>query len=155
MSSTPFRLSNPQGRTVKPAHGVTSLTLTINDGRYAVWKIPVAAGTASECFELKKKGSSDRYHVSQHAYGVECTCGDFIFRRNHIDEGGCKHVRALAVFGLVTNHPAPIRGGAPERPPFDAMPRRVRRGQTLAPSAMYTEETDGPGLSTSLVGHAD
>jgi hypothetical protein len=88
-------------RTAPPARGTTSLTLRINDAEYSLWKVPAQAGDVTACYELKKRGSPDRYHVSQHDHGAECTCGDFVFRRNHIDNRGCKHIRSLTVFGLI------------------------------------------------------
>lgn len=112
MSEQPFRLDGTRKpkSAAQPSHGFARLTLHINQSEYALWKVPVAAGSAATaCYELKKRGSSDRYHVSQHDYGCECTCGDWTFRRNHIDVLGCKHIKSLAAFGLVDNHPAPAR----------------------------------------------
>lgn len=47
------------------------------------------------------KLDGDTYQVSSHEYGHECTCGDFEWKRNHLDKRGCKHIRALIQEGLL------------------------------------------------------
>src|SRR4051812_40525891 len=104
MTKKPTAENRGTKKAIEPAHGTATLTLRINGTEYALWKVPCQQADLAACYELKKKGSSARYHVSEHAHGAECTCGDFTFRRNHLDDCGCKHIRALAVFGLITNH---------------------------------------------------
>lgn len=125
---------------VAPAHGTASLTLRINDSEYALWKVPAHEAGVTACYELKKKGSSDRYHVSEHAHGAECTCGDWTFRRNHLDPAGCKHIKALAVFGLI-EPPAPV----PTPPPPPAPAPRLTREAITTGAGVHPLEAKGIG----------
>ncbi|WP_422923964.1 hypothetical protein [Singulisphaera sp. PoT] len=76
------------------------MVLAINGGRYRVRPIPCDRTAASRCFELRKEDETT-YHVSQHVHGPECDCPDFIFHRAGIDPAGCKHIKALAAYGMV------------------------------------------------------
>ena len=40
------------------------------------------------------------YHVHRDEFGLHCTCGDFVFRRENTGEA-CKHCLALMAVGLV------------------------------------------------------
>ena len=92
-----------QARTRKPArtpHGTCRLTLTINGTAYAVKPMPSDPAAALKCYELRKM-DGERYHVSSHGHGIECTCPDWIFHRDGRDPAGCKHVRSLVACGLL------------------------------------------------------
>ena len=92
-----------RARTRKPArtpHGTCRLTLTINEAAYAVKPVPCDPTAALKCYELRK-ADGERYHVSRHAHGIECTCPDFIFRRDGLTAEPCKHGAALIALGLL------------------------------------------------------
>ena len=88
----------------RPVHGTCGMVLSINGSRYRVRPVPCDHSAALRCFELRKADGT-RYHVSQHTHGPQCDCTDFEFHRNHRDPAGCKHVKALTVFGMLA---API-----------------------------------------------
>jgi hypothetical protein len=77
----------------------TTLTLGIAAALYRIRIIPCET-TAQKCYELRKPDGT-KYHVSQHITGPECTCGDYEFRRKNVDPAGCKHVKALVMFGMI------------------------------------------------------
>ncbi len=102
----------PPRTIVKPARGTCRLTLAINGAPYRVGPVTCDPSAALRCYEPRKADGA-AYHVSQHGHGAECTCPDFVYRRDGIDPAGCKHVKALAAFGLIVADVRPIRGGAP------------------------------------------
>lgn len=71
-----------------------SLSLSINRTPYEVHPLSVDSQVAVKGYELRK-GDGACYHVAQLRHGCECTCPDFIFRRDGIDPTGCKHIKAL------------------------------------------------------------
>jgi hypothetical protein len=97
--------AKPSPKAPAPVTGRCSLRLRINGTTYAVRPIP-AGFAATRAFRLTKPGG-ETHDVSQLVYGHECTCGDFVFRRDGIDPGGCKHVKAAVACGLLD-----ARGGA-------------------------------------------
>lgn len=88
--------------------GTCRLTLTINGTGYGVKPLPCPPEAARQCFELRK-GDGTTYHVSRHDHGAECTCGDFVYHRDGIDEQGCKHIRSLVAVGLLDTRPARVQ----------------------------------------------
>jgi hypothetical protein len=88
------------GPAVRPARGSCRLTLTINRKTYDVRPIPCQAFGAVKAYRLRK-ADGPVYAVVQMVHGAECDCPDFVFRRDGLDPAGCKHVRALAVLGLI------------------------------------------------------
>jgi hypothetical protein len=76
------------------------LALTIRETTYGVQPIACDALIASRAFRLSKDDGT-AYDVIQTQFGPECDCPDFIYRRAGIDPGGCKHVRALAAYGMI------------------------------------------------------
>jgi hypothetical protein len=122
--------------------------LTVNGVSYRVRPVACDHEAAEKCFELRKS-SGERYHVSRHgSEGCRCSCPDFVFSRDGRDSGGCKHIRALVVLGLLA--PTPVRDphGAPARP--------VREhGHGQPPSARYTEHDNRPGRDTWRSGGHD
>jgi hypothetical protein len=114
---------NAQPRPPRPAHGVCRLTLAINGVPYSVRPIACDNAAALRCYELRKS-AGERYHVSQHPHGAECDCPDFVFQRDGRDPGGCKHIQALAVLGLIgttvdNGHLPPVATTAPSQPLTD------------------------------------
>ena len=97
MTTTPS-LRRPKGA---PAGRGTHLFLTINETAYAVRRIGCDPFIASRAFRLMKADGTN-YDVVQTPFGPECDCPDFTYRRDGIDPAGCKHVQALAGFGLIT-----------------------------------------------------
>jgi hypothetical protein len=83
----------------KPATGRCSLTLRINGVPYRVKPLPIDFG-GLKAYRLTKPDGS--FHdVSRDVHGLQCTCGDFVFRRDGIDREGCKHARATRACGLL------------------------------------------------------
>lgn len=89
-----------------PVQGLTKLFLTIQTPRvtrlYKVFRIQPEAG-ASVAWRLVRRArrgveSSD---VWRDEWGEHCTCGDFVWCREHKDAKGCKHVAALRSVGLL------------------------------------------------------
>jgi hypothetical protein len=85
--------------TPKPANGHCSLTLKINGQRYKVRPLPADFG-GIKAFRLTKADGSS-HDVSKHVHGRECSCADFVWRRDGLDERGCKHIRACKACGLI------------------------------------------------------
>jgi hypothetical protein len=84
----------------RPAHGTCRLTLTINEASYDVRPVPCDRGAADRCWSVRKADGT-AYHASQHPWGAECDCPDFVFHRDGRDPAGCKHLKALAACGLL------------------------------------------------------
>jgi hypothetical protein len=76
------------------------MTVLINGVEYAARPLPAPEHAAQRLFRLRKPDGAT-YHVSQHAYGVECDCPDFVFHRDGLDPTGCKHIKALAACGMI------------------------------------------------------
>jgi hypothetical protein len=93
-------------KVIKPVTGRCGLTIRINGERYKV------APIRDECFGTIRafrftKPDGDFHDVSHQVYGHDCSCGDFVFRRDGIDESGCKHIKAAVAVGLLD-----ARGGS-------------------------------------------
>jgi hypothetical protein len=85
------------------------LDLTIDRTIYALERVACHPAIAARAFRLTK-GDGIAYDVAQTAFGPQCDCPDFIFRRDGLDPEGCKHVRALVDSGLIeASSPAPAR----------------------------------------------
>ena len=91
----------------KPVHGTARLLLDINGIQYALTLLSPDREVARKAWRLRKVESTrkEQYHVlydcHDGVWGLECDCPDFIFRRNHKDERGCKHLLALQAVGLL------------------------------------------------------
>jgi hypothetical protein len=83
----------------KPATGRCSLALRINGVKYLVKPLPVDFG-GLKAFRLTKP-DGEFHDILRDVHGPSCTCGDFVFRRDGIDEAGCKHIRASRACGLL------------------------------------------------------
>jgi hypothetical protein len=83
----------------KPATGVCSLTLKINGVPYRVRKLDPEFGQ-HRAFRLTKP-DGEFHDVLDGIYGPECSCGDFIWRRDGIDPTGCRHIKAARATGLL------------------------------------------------------
>ena len=83
----------------KPASGKCGLTLRINGTRYRVRPLPADFG-GMRAFRLTKP-DGEFHDIAREIHGLSCTCGDWVFRRDGIDEAGCKHVRAAVAVGLL------------------------------------------------------
>ena len=116
--STPPRLQRQpiQRKPIRPASGTCRLTLAINRTLYSVRPIQVDPSVALQAVRLRKADGTV-YHVARHAYGSECDCPDFVFRRDGHDSGGCKHVKALIASGMIAPNPvSSTRNSADEWP---------------------------------------
>lgn len=89
--------------TAKRPLGPVRLHLTIRETSYAVRRVACDPVVAAKAYRLLK-GDGTLYDVIQTAFGPECDCPDFIFRRDGLDPAGCKHVRALVDCGLIDDH---------------------------------------------------
>jgi hypothetical protein len=90
-----------------------SMTLTIRGTAYGIEPLASPDGRAWRL----TKGEGKVYDVAEGPYGPTCDCPDFIYRRDGNDRHGCKHIRGLRAFGLVsgvaTPLPAPVPAGQP------------------------------------------
>ncbi|WP_435007057.1 hypothetical protein P12x_004458 [Tundrisphaera lichenicola] len=84
------------------------LELKIGETVYDVESLPNAPDAGGRAFRLTKADGT-AYDVAQTAYGPECDCPDYIFRRDGIDPEGCKHVKAVVGSGLILRNPLPDR----------------------------------------------
>jgi hypothetical protein len=81
--------------------------LLINDTAYSVERLSADPDVGIvKAFRLTKARIDQQYDVvltTEH--GVECECGDFLYR--HADQGpqdpGCKHIQALRQFGMLAD----------------------------------------------------
>lgn len=76
------------------------LFLMIDQNVYQVHPVSCASGAAIRAFRLNKADGT-LYDVAQTAYGAQCDCPDFVYRRDGLDPAGCKHVQALVAQGLI------------------------------------------------------
>lgn len=65
---------------------------------YQVQRLKADPSVASIAWRLWRGGEA--YDVCQMPHGVECTCADFVWRRQHTEKK-CKHVEALRAVGLL------------------------------------------------------
>jgi hypothetical protein len=93
------KTSKPAPKAPAPVSGRCSLTLKINGVPYRVRKLDPEFGR-HRAFRLTKR-DGDFHDVIDGLYGAECTCGDFVFRRDGLDPTGCKHVKACRACGLI------------------------------------------------------
>ena len=84
----------------KPAD-VCRLTIEINDVAYRVSPIRVPREFGARRAYRLKRDAQAVHHVIEQIHGTECSCGDFVFRRDGIDPRGCKHIKALKAVGLL------------------------------------------------------
>jgi hypothetical protein len=88
-------------RTVRPAHGVCSLVLTINGTAYRIRPIrPDRGFGVVRAFRLTKADGSTVYDVSQSIDGCSCDCPSFVFDRDGTNEP-CKHIASLRAVGIL------------------------------------------------------
>lgn len=87
----------------KRTEAASRLFLSIRDHWYQVEMLEVEPRERG--YRLSKDDGR-QYDVTESDFGPTCDCPDFIFRREGIDPKGCKHVRALRLYGLVSPEPA-------------------------------------------------
>jgi hypothetical protein len=49
-----------------------------------------------------KKADGTIYDLAETCHGLTCDCPDFTFHRDGLDEGGCKHIKAMVAVGLLS-----------------------------------------------------
>src|SRR5947209_6225552 len=89
---SPMKFTEIGGEMCGLTHGTCRLTLTINGASYAVRPVPCHPTAAQRCWSLRKSDGTV-YHASQHPWGAECDCPDFVFHRDGRDPAGCKHLK--------------------------------------------------------------
>lgn len=102
-ASQPARLISPARRkSIRPAHGVARLVLSINGTPYSVRPIACDPAAALTAVRLRKSDGTI-YHIVLPLDGHPvCDCADYVFHRDGIDPSGCKHVRALTAVGMLS-----------------------------------------------------
>ncbi len=84
----------------KEVHGKCRLVLFINDAPYYLRVVHTDGRVAENpAFELVKEDGT-KYHVHADEFGVHCTCGDSVWRRDRVGQY-CKHRKSLAAVGLI------------------------------------------------------
>jgi hypothetical protein len=99
MATATTRATKTSKPAPKPATGRCGLTLRINGQSYRVRKLDAEFGRV-RAFRLTKP-DGDFHDVIDGIYGAECSCADFIWRRDGLDPKGCKHIRAARATGLI------------------------------------------------------
>jgi hypothetical protein len=84
----------------KPVRNVCRLTLWVNGTSYQVLPLQPSPDVAQKAYRLQKPGGQ-AYDVAVTPHGRQCSCPDFIYRREWKDARGCKHCRALAACGMI------------------------------------------------------
>lgn len=89
----------------KSVGGVARLVLQINRATYVLRRLAANPAVANPVWRLVKMDGRTFYDVHGDQHGFSCTCGDYVFRRQH-EKKKCKHVEALRAVGLLPNTPA-------------------------------------------------
>jgi hypothetical protein len=76
------------------------MTISINGTDYQVNPSLAEAHEVWKAYRLTKADGT-AYDVAQTIHGLTCDCPDFIFHRDGIDPDGCKHIKAMVVYGLL------------------------------------------------------
>lgn len=84
-----------------PASDTCRLAITIRDIPYSLRPAENDANHPMRAWTLRKLDGT-HYTVAETPDGATCDCADWVMRREHLDPRGCKHIRALRVFGLVS-----------------------------------------------------
>lgn len=102
-----------------PIHGKARLSLSVTTLNAKGKEVPAVytvhfllphPEVARLAIRLVKLGKpSDAHDVSLGPYGPTCDCGDFHWRRDSKDRGGCKHIASLRAVGLLP----PLREASP------------------------------------------
>lgn len=90
----------PRRRIIGPARAVCRLTMEINGVDYRVEPRPPGSYAVTRSYRLSK-GDGTAYDVALTDFGLTCDCPDFIFHRDGLDPGGCKHIKAMVAYGLL------------------------------------------------------
>ena len=94
-----------------PVHGNATLILTITRqgtvGKdlqtfYALRYVDSVPEIGKPAWRLTKP-DGEFFDVILNEHGAQCTCPDFVWRREHRDPKGCKHIAALRSVGLLKN----------------------------------------------------
>ena len=143
-------------RTVKPAHGVArlTLTLTINGVGYVVRTLPVDPGSDVSALVRLRKAGGTTYDLSAHPFGHQCTCPDFEFSRRDTANGPCKHIAGAVAVGLLplaagartaaATEPAPASEPTPAAPAPIVSPERQARFQAATAAHVAAAHTPRP-----------
>ena len=80
--------------------GRCRLFLRISGTFYILSRLDRPQAAILEGWRLTKKDGT-AYDVALTEHGVECSCPDYIIRRDGIEPEGCKHTRACIAVGLL------------------------------------------------------
>lgn len=83
-------------------HADRTLTITMRrkKTRYRVYHVPSSPEVGHPAYRMVKLGSSEVYDVILTPFGPECTCPDYVYRRQNT-EAKCKHCDVLKAIGLL------------------------------------------------------
>jgi hypothetical protein len=90
----------PRRRIIGPARAVCRLIMEINGVDYRVEPGPAGGYAVTKAYRLSKRDGT-AYDVALTEFGLTCDCPDFIFHRDGLDPGGCKHIKAMVAYGLL------------------------------------------------------
>jgi hypothetical protein len=76
-----------------------ALVLSIDETVYRIE--PVEAVGRVYRLEKVMNAGVQHYNVVLTPFGPTCDCGDYEFRREGLDAKGCKHIQALAHYGML------------------------------------------------------
>jgi hypothetical protein len=90
----------PRRRIIGPARADCRLTMEINGVDYRVEPGSGRGYAVTRAYRLSKRDGT-AYDVALTEFGLTCDCPDFIFHRDGLDPGGCKHIKAMVAYGLL------------------------------------------------------
>jgi hypothetical protein len=84
----------------RPVVGACRLYLRIGGTSYGLSRLDRPALAVLEGWRLRKPDGT-AYDVARTEQGTTCDCPDFAWRRDGIEEDGCKHIVGLKAVGLL------------------------------------------------------
>jgi hypothetical protein len=84
----------------RPRAGVCRLYLRIGGTSYVLRRLDRSALAVLEGWRLIKPDGT-AYDVARTEHGCTCDCPDYAWRRDGVEEDGCKHVVSLKAVGLL------------------------------------------------------
>jgi hypothetical protein len=128
------------------------MAISIDGTHYSVEMLAPALG-ATKAYRFRKVGGDEAVHdLDETAYGASCSCGDFVFRHDGLDDLGCKHLRgarAMGLFAQVDEAAELARGAAFE----DAREAEDLAARQVAKLATCCEPTEPSPCSACITVH--
>jgi hypothetical protein len=100
-----------------------AMVISIDHVHYAVAPLAPAPGASKAYRFTKVDGDEAQHDLDETADGASCTCGDFVWRHEGLDDLGCKHIRAARMLGLIAEAPEPT----PARTAYDDAREKLAR----------------------------